>query len=61
MSKVTETRVKITLTDAMSGPLRGLQGQLNSTNTAVRCSARVLAFINLWKPMLLVWPVFFLQ
>ncbi len=34
MSKVTETRVKITLTDAMSGPLRGIQGQLNSTNTA---------------------------
>lgn len=42
MSKVTETRVKITLTDAMSGPLRGIQGQLNSTNTAANNLSRSL-------------------
>lgn len=42
MSKVTETRVKITLTDAMSGPLRGIQGQLNSTNSAAASLSRSL-------------------
>ena len=35
MAKVTETRVKITLTDAMSGPLRRIEGEANSTNKAV--------------------------
>lgn len=35
MAKVTETRVKITLTDAMSGPLRKIEGEANSTNKAV--------------------------
>lgn len=35
MAKVTETRVKITLTDAMSGPLRKIEGETNSTNKAV--------------------------
>lgn len=42
MSKVTETRVKITLTDAMSGPLRGIQGQLNSTSSAAASLSRSL-------------------
>lgn len=35
MAKVTETRVKIMLTDAMSGPLRKIEGEANSTNKAV--------------------------
>ena len=35
MAKVTETRVKITLTDEMSGPLRKIEGEANSTNKAV--------------------------
>lgn len=34
MANVAETRVRITLTDAMSGPLRNIQGQLVNTNTA---------------------------
>ena len=35
MAKVTETRVKITLTDAMSGPLRKIEGEAAATNKAV--------------------------
>lgn len=35
MAKVTETRVRISLTDAMSGPLRKIEGEANSTNKAV--------------------------
>lgn len=35
MAKVTETRVKITLTDAMSGPLRKIEGEAMATSKAV--------------------------
>lgn len=35
MAKVTETRVKITLTDAMSGPLRKIEGEATATSKAV--------------------------
>lgn len=35
MAKVTETRVKISLTDAMSGPLRKIEGEAMATSKAV--------------------------
>lgn len=35
MAKVTETRVKISLTDAMSGPLRKIEGEATATSKAV--------------------------
>lgn len=35
MAKVTETRVKITLTDAMSAPLRKIEGEATATSKAV--------------------------
>lgn len=35
MAKVTETRVKITLTDAMSGPLHKIEGEATATSKAV--------------------------
>ena len=35
MAKVTETRVKISLTDAMSGPLRKIEGEATATTKAV--------------------------
>lgn len=35
MGKVTETRVKISLTDAMSGPLRKIEGEATATSKAV--------------------------
>lgn len=35
MARVTETRVKISLTDAMSGPLRNIEGEATATTKAV--------------------------
>ena len=35
MAKVTETRVKISLTDAISGPLRKIEGEATATSKAV--------------------------
>ena len=42
MANVAETRVRITLTDAMSGPLRNIQGQLVNTNSAADSFKRTL-------------------